>query len=196
MNSKELMLGLILVKEGKLTKDQLKRSLLKQGEIRRFGRHQRLGEVIVKLGYMTQDDIDAVIEVQNMLMRHGADHTPLGLLIIEHGLASPGQVYDALVERQFKESRLGELLIEKGFFTELQLVPLLAQQEQERAAALAARLERGEPIEPASESEAPDDGFVIFDAGGESSVPLRLDTFAAVPKAAEGDLLFKSYLEE
>jgi hypothetical protein len=192
MNSKELMLGLILVKEGKLTRDQLKRALLKQGEIRRFGRHQRLGEVIVKLGYMDQDAIDAVVEVQNTLMAHGADHTPLGLLIIEHGLCSPGKVYDALMERQFKESRLGELLIEKGLVTADQLVPLLAQQEQEREAAARARAERGEP----EMAPLPDDDFVIFDAGGQDLAPLQVDTFAAVPKAAPGGDFSKSYLDD
>lgn len=188
MNSKEMMLGLILVKEEKLTRDQLKKALLKQGEIRRFGRHQRLGEVIVKLGYMAQDEIDAVVEVQNTLLAHGADHTPLGLLIIEHGLASPSKVYDALMERQFREGRLGELLIEKGLVTEAQLAPLLAQQQQERASAAAMRLERGEP-EPSA------DDFVIFDAGGADAAPLQLDTFAAVPKAP-ADGMFKSYLED
>jgi hypothetical protein len=191
MNSKEMMLGLLLVMEEKLTRDQLKKALLKQGEIRRFGRHQRLGEVIVKLGYMAQDEIDAVVDVQNTLLAHGADHTPLGLLIIEHGLASPSKVYDALMERQFKESRLGELLIEKGLVTEAQLAPLLAQQEQERAAAAAARAERGEPELPA----AGGDDFVIFDAGGSDLAPLHLDTFAAVPQAPS-DGMFKSYLED
>jgi hypothetical protein len=189
MNSKELMLGLILVKEGQLSRDQLKKALLKQGEIRRFGRHQRLGEVIVKLGYMAQDEIDAVVDVQNTLMQHGADHTPLGLLIIEHGLCSPGKVYDALMERQFRENRLGELLIEKGLVTEAQLAPLLAQQEQERAAAAAARAARGEPEAP----PPAEDEFVIFDAGGEDPAALQVNTFAAAP---QGDFQFKSYLEE
>ena len=167
MNSKEMMLGLLLVKEEKLTRDQLKKALLKQGEIRRFGRHQRLGEVIVKLGYMAQDEIDAVVDVQNTLLAHGADHTPLGLLLIEHGLVQPTQVYNALVERNFREARLGELLIEQGLLTQAQLEPLLALQAQEREAAAAARGARGEQFEDIPMTPLPslddDDGFVIFD---------------------------------
>lgn len=194
MNSKELLFGLILVKEAKLTKDQLKKALLKQGEIRRFGRHQRLGEVIVKLGFLTQEELDAVAEMQATLLNHGADHTPLGLLLIESGLVQPSQVYDALVERQFREHRLGELLIEKGLVTEAQLTPLLAQQEAEREAARAARIAAGMPVEEAAPALA--DDFVIFDAGGDD-VPMASGAIAAVPATpAEGDLLFKSYLDD
>ena len=172
MNSKEMLLGLILVKEGLLTRDQLKKALLKQGEIRRFGRHQRLGEVICKLGFMSPEDLVGVLEIQKHLLDHGANHTPLGLLLIEHGMAQPSQVYDALVERQFSESRLGELLIEKGLISEAQLTKLLEHQHMERANAHAEELaRRGE----AAAAPAKDDSFVIFDAGGDDA-SLHLST--------------------
>lgn len=194
MNSKELLLGLILVKEGRLSKDQLKRALLKQGEVRRFGRHQRLGEVIVKLGFLTQEDLDSVLALQSALLVHGADHTPLGLLLIEHGLLQPSQVYDALTERQFSESRLGELLVEKGLVTPEQLVPLLDHQQTEREAARQARIDAGLP---ADVPQAPDHEFVIFDAGGSDDQALAVETTVTVPSAPpDGDLLFKSYLDD
>jgi hypothetical protein len=88
------------------------------------------------------------------------------------------------------------VLIERGLLTEAQLLPLLAQQEQERASARQARIDAGEDPD-ASAPVVADDDFVIFDAGGESDVPLQMDTFAAVPAASpDGDLLFKSYLDE
>lgn len=139
MNARELQLGLLLLKENKLTKDQLKKALIKQGEIRRFGRHQRLGEVIVKLGFMTQEEIDGAAAIQETLAVPVADHTPLGLLLIERGLVSPSQVYDTLLEQQLSEGLLGEILVQKGVVTAEQLAPLLAFQVQERAESRARR---------------------------------------------------------
>jgi hypothetical protein len=197
MNSKELLFGLILVKEGKLSKDQLKKALLKQGEIRRFGRHQRLGEVVVKLGFITHEELEGILAVQSALLVHGADHTPLGLLLIEHGLAQPSQVYDALVERQFRESRLGELLIEKGLITEDQLQPLLAIQETEREKARAAHIAAGLPAESLGQPPSEED-FVILDAGGDQASDFGTSYGVAAPASphASSDLLFKSYLED
>lgn len=139
MNARELQLGLLLLKENRLTKDQLKKALIKQGEIRRFGRHQRLGEVIVRLGYLTQLEVDEAAIMQETLAVPAADHTPLGLLLIERGLVSPSTIYDTLIEQQLSEGLLGEILVQKGFVTTEQLAPLLAQQVQERAEARAAR---------------------------------------------------------
>lgn len=203
MNSKELLLGLILVKDGKLTRDQLKKALLKQGEVRRFGRHQRLGEVIVKLGMLTEDDLNGILDIQNGLLMQAADHTPLGLLVIERGYAQPSQVYDTLNQRQFRESRLGELLIEQGLLTEAQLVELLEVQLQERETARAGRAAAGIPEPEPGQAGGPalvEDDFVILDAGGDDGDMLPFNAFAAVPQTAPADagadLLFKSYLED
>ena len=133
MNARELQLGLLLLKEGKLTKDQLKKALIKQGEIRRFGRHQRLGEVIVKLGLLSQAEIVACADMQERISAPVGDHTPLGLLMIERGIASPSKIYDTLVEQQFSEGMLGEIMLEKGMLTRDQLEELLRHQAAERA---------------------------------------------------------------
>lgn len=134
MNAKELQLGLLLLKEGKLTKDQLKKALIKQGEIRRFGRHQRLGDVIVKLGLLNQADIDEAADMQERISAPDAEFTPLGILMIERGIASPSKVYETLVEQQFAEGMLGEIMLEKGMLTRDQLEEMLAYQAEERAA--------------------------------------------------------------
>lgn len=132
MNAKELQLGILLLKEGKLDKDQLKKALIKQGEIRRFGRHQRLGEVIVKLGYLSQPEIDEYADMQERISAPAGNHTPLGMLMIERGIASPSKVYETLVEQQFAEGMLGEIMLEKGLLTRDQLDALLAHQEAEK----------------------------------------------------------------
>lgn len=160
MNSKDLMLGVLLVKEKMLTKDQLKKVLLKQGEIRRFGRHQLIGEVITRLGFMDEPAVAAAIEMQEKLNMQAADHTPLGLLLIDRGLINPSQIFDALVEQQFSETRLGEMLIAKGMVTEEQLLPLLAIQATERRTAAEVR----------ANAPPPKSEFLILDAGGSGTM--------------------------
>lgn len=137
MNARELQLGLLLIREGLITRDELKKALIKQGEIRRFGRHQRLGEVIVKLGYLAQEDIDGFAEVQEALAAPDHGHTPLGHLLIDRGLASPSQIFTLLGEQQFAEHKLGELLVNKGVITQEQLEELLADQAAERLGTIA-----------------------------------------------------------
>lgn len=163
MKKTELTLGLILLKEGRITKDQLKKALLKQGEIRRFGRYQKLGEVIAKLGFMSEDEIAEIVEMQAVLTVQGANHTVLGLLLIEAGLLAPSQVFDALIEQQATEKRLGQILQEKGILNEEQLAPLLAKQSEERGVAEARLQEEMKASGLLSE----EDDFVIFDFGSD-----------------------------
>lgn len=166
MQKTELTLGLILLKEGKITKDQLKKALLKQGEIRRFGRYQRLGEVIARLGFLSEEEVAQAVEIQSTLSVQGASNTLLGLLLVEAGLLTPSQVFDALVEQQLSEKRLGQILQEKGILTEEQLAPLLARQAEERVAAEARLQEEMRTSGLISE----DDDFVIFDMGGDEII--------------------------
>lgn len=162
MSSNELTLGLILLKEGKISKDLLKKALLKQGEIRRFGRHQRLGEVIARMGMLSETEVEQAAEIQSTLVVPTTRHTALGLLLIDAGLITPSQVYQALVEQQFSEKRLGEILIEQGVLSEAQLAPLLAKQAEERQQAELALQEELR----ASGLIEDDEEFVIFDMGG------------------------------
>lgn len=158
----QLTLGFILLKEGKISKDQLKRALLKQGEFRRFGRYTRLGDVFSKLGILSEEEVASAVEMQETLVVPKAGYTALGLMLIEAGLLNPSQVYEALVEQQFTEKRLGEILVERGVVSAEQLQPLLAKQEEDRGkaqAALEAEMRESGLI-------AEDENFVIFDMGG------------------------------
>jgi hypothetical protein len=54
---------------------------------------------------------------------------PLGLLLVKEGLLSPQQLRRALdLQREQKHLRLGDLLLEVGFVTELQLIQALSKQ--------------------------------------------------------------------
>lgn len=158
-----LTLGLLLLKEGKISRDQLKKALLKQGEIRRFGRVQRLGEVFAKLGILSDNEIANALEMQETLVVPNAGYTALGLMLIEAGLLTPSQVFDALVEQQFTEKRIGEILIEKGIVTGDQLAPFLARQSEDRQAAEVALQDE---MKEAGLLQS-DDDFVLFDMGGD-----------------------------
>lgn len=162
MTSQELTLGLILLKEGKITKDQLRKALLKQGEIRRFGRVQRLGEVLAKLGIVPEEDVRYALDLQEQLLVPQAGYTALGLMLIEAGLLSPSQVYNALIEQQGTDKRLGEILVAQGVLNEAQLEPILSRQAEDRATADQALQEEMR----SSGLLGADDDFVIFDMGG------------------------------
>jgi hypothetical protein len=191
MNARELQLGLLLLKENLLTRDQLKKALIKQGEIRRFGRHQRLGDVIVKLGLLTQQAIDEAATMQETLAVPAADHTPLGLLLIDRGLLPPSKVYDTLLEQQLSEGRLGEILVQMGMVTEAQLAPLLAQQEQERAEA---RAKRAADLTAAGHGGRSD--FQILDAGG-GDAAMSIEATGHVPASPDRAVnLGGSYLDD
>jgi hypothetical protein len=180
MQKQELTLGLILLKEGKISKDQLKRALLKQGEIRRFGRYQRLGEVIARLGFLSEDEVAQAVEIQSTLTVQGANNTLLGLLLVEAGLLTPSQVFEALAEQQMTEKRLGQILQERGILTEAQLAPLLAKQAEEREAA-EARLQ--EEMKTSGLLSSDDEDFVIFDFGSDDLEEGASSDVAAEPTA-------------
>lgn len=177
MTTTNLTLGLLLLKEGKITRDQLKKALLKQGEIRRFGRVQRLGEVFTKLGFLSDSEVAEALEIQETLVVPNAGYTALGLMLIEAGLLTPSQVFEALVEQQHTEKRIGEILTEKGVITPDQLEPFLARQSDDRQSAeLALQAEMKE-----AGLLRDDDDFVIFDMGGDDEVPAEAP---AIPDAA------------
>lgn len=184
MSENQLTLGLLLLKEGMISKDQLKKALLKQGEIRRFGRYQRLGEVISKLGILPEGEVQRAVEIQETIAVPNATHTALGLMMIEAGLLTPSQVFNALVEQQFTEKRLGEILVEKGVITQEQMNPFLAKQAEARRAA-----------EEALQDELKEQGlidddedFVIFDMGGDDETLVEaMPVEGIVPAAADGE---------
>lgn len=131
--ARSFLLGLLALREGLLDRDQLQKALLKQGELRRFGRHARLGEVFVRLGYLDEERLAEFLAVRSALVDHGLSRAPLGLRVVMHGWATPTQVLAALEAREAQGQRLGELMVQRGWLTPAQLEALLAEQAAEEA---------------------------------------------------------------
>jgi hypothetical protein len=126
--ARSFLLGLLALREGLLDRDQLQKALLKQGELRRFGRHARLGEVFVRLGYLDEARLAEFLELRAALLDHGLSRVPLGLRVVMQGWATPSQVLEALEAREAQGVRLGELMVQRGWITPAQLEALLAEQ--------------------------------------------------------------------
>lgn len=129
--AQSFLLGLLALREGLVDRLQLQKALLKQGELRRFGRHARFGEVLLRMGYVDEATLDHFLAVREALVNHGLARAPLGLRVVLHGMATPSQVLEALDEREHSPLRLGEILVNRGLITPAQLEQLLQEQASE-----------------------------------------------------------------
>lgn len=64
-----------------------------EGEVNEYLEEKRLGEILVRRGFLTEDELEEVISVQ------GADKKKLGELIVERGYATDNEVRYALSEQ-------------------------------------------------------------------------------------------------
>lgn len=108
-------LGEMLVEHGILTESQLLEALETQKQKRKL-----LGEIIVSLGYTTKEKLDATLARQ-----YGSK---LGEILINKGLITFEQLQKAFSDQESSMKSMGELLIDKGFVGEAELMDGLAKQ--------------------------------------------------------------------
>lgn len=102
----------------------------------------RLGEILVRKGYMIPEQRDLVLDVQAANLARPSPHNPdktladtiLGGLAVSHGLLEQEQLGECLREQALLESEgkpvlLGELLVRKKYLTIEQILGLLAEQK-------------------------------------------------------------------
>jgi len=112
-------LGEILIAQGMITEEQL---LFALQEHRRTG--VSLGFVLVKLGYITEDNLQGVLGMQIHL-----DHRKrIGEVLVEQGLITEEQLQKGLEEQRACGMQLGKCLVKLGFITEVKLVDILSAQ--------------------------------------------------------------------
>ncbi len=104
--NKVFRLGDQLVQDGRLTSAQLKQALVLQDK-----EDLRLGDAIVKLGFLTQKEISDFIAGQGRPKR-------VGDMLVEQGIITDQQLARAIEEQKKSDKRLGEILVELGFVPE------------------------------------------------------------------------------
>jgi type II secretory ATPase GspE/PulE/Tfp pilus assembly ATPase PilB-like protein len=115
-------IGALLTKEGLLTREQLAQSLEIQ---KRQYPDLPLGKVCVALGYMTSEELSAVLAKHHRRI-------PIGELLVHLGLITADQLNNALDLQQQERPRrkLGTVMIKKGLIDEATLIRVLYSQSQ------------------------------------------------------------------
>jgi type IV pilus assembly protein PilB len=108
-------LGEMLVENGILTESQLLQALETQKKKGKF-----LGEIIVRLGFVTKEKLDEALARQ-----YGSK---LGEILINKGLITFDRLHEALDDQKNSSKSLGEVLVEKGFLAEVDLIDGLSKQ--------------------------------------------------------------------
>lgn len=112
-------LGEILIAQGMITNEQLLTALQ---EHKRTG--ISLGTVLVKLGFISEDDLSSVLGQQIHL-----DHKKrIGEVLQEQGLITEEQLHQGLDEQRKTGLQLGKCFTRLGFLTESKLVDILSAQ--------------------------------------------------------------------
>lgn len=144
-------LGEILVERGLISELELHDALREQ-------QHEggRLGEILFARGLVSAIDLrDALAEQHGLDLRVESRvapvspgdqrHSfPLGMLLVQHGHMTEGELDAALAEQAATGRRLGRILIANGVVTAFQLAAALAEQQ----GLLAASRELGRPLAP------------------------------------------------
>jgi len=132
-----LLLGELLIKAKRITREQLDHSLREQ---RNTG--EKLGEVLVRLRLLQAGELDAVLAFQ----RHQCGDAPasaklrLGELLVVTGQVTRDQLEDVLNRQKFSKKKIGDLLIEAGYVKPHQVAQGLKLQQKLVTAALVAAL--------------------------------------------------------
>ena len=95
-----------------------------------------IGEDLVHMKVLGHSDLDRAIALQARLMADSQDDHPrrIGDLLVEEGFISHVELKNALVEqRRLRSLRIGEVMIELGSLTLTQIVKAIARQIQEQS---------------------------------------------------------------
>jgi type IV pilus assembly protein PilB len=119
MQRRRKKLGEILIAQGLITNEQLVEALQVH---KRTG--VSLGTVLVKLGYITEDDLTSVLGTQIQLDQKKR----IGEVLIDQGLISQEQLMAGLEEQKTSKLQLGKCLVKLGFLSDNKLVDVLSAQ--------------------------------------------------------------------
>ena len=132
-----LLLGELLIKAKRITQAQIDNALIEQ---RQTG--EKLGETLVRLGFIKERELDAVLTFQR---NQGGDASAseklrLGEILVATGQVTRGQLENVLERQRVSKKKIGELLVEAGYIKPQQVDQGLRLQQQLVTAALVAAL--------------------------------------------------------
>lgn len=104
------LLGALLVQSGKITYEQLDQTIAEQ---KRTG--EKLGEVFIRLGLLTERQLNAILDFQFYQTVATDGPLRLGELLIATGHISREQLDRALTKQSISHKKLGEVLVEEGY---------------------------------------------------------------------------------
>jgi hypothetical protein len=131
------LMGLILLREHRLTPGQVSGLMAEQRALRRRGRVMDLCDLAVTFKYLTPEEAWAAQALHAGLATAPNRPKPLGRLLLEAGLVTPSQLIEALQEQTQTRELLGRILIRQGHLTETLLQMFLTLQQSEAMAAAA-----------------------------------------------------------
>jgi hypothetical protein len=109
------VLGELLVRAGWVSRSKLDQALARQGS-----RNRKLGEILVEMGVLDHDDLQAVLDFQQdiRLNRHAKFAAllgnRLGTLLLRSAFITQKQLDRAMHEHETKGGLLGEILVRQG----------------------------------------------------------------------------------
>jgi hypothetical protein len=144
------LLGSLLLQARRITSEQLDIALREQ---RKSG--EKLGEVMVRLGFLSERELNAVLLFQEY---QGSDRPVpvpfrLGEILVASNFITREQLEDALNRQKLSQKKLGEVLVEAGYIEPRHVDHGLRLQKMLLTAALVAALSLSTmPVAPAAEA--------------------------------------------
>jgi len=120
-------LGECLMELGYLSEAQLREALDVQSQLRGI----LLGQVLLRMNRLSLSDLDRAVGLQCRLRADFGDHQfrRMGDLLVEEGFIAHMDLLEALVEqKRLRGARIGEVLMEMGLLTVVQLDEAVAAQ--------------------------------------------------------------------
>jgi len=127
------MLGSLLVESGRISQQDLDRAIAEQ---ERSG--GKLGEVLVRLGFLSQEQLKTLLSFQANQQAHTSSPFRLGELLVTTGDLSRQQLDAALAKKNGSTKKLGEVLVEEGYVHPGRIDHCVSLQKMLMHAALAA----------------------------------------------------------
>lgn len=128
-----LLMGNLLIKYRYANQEQIREALAFQVKERKEGRENPLGEILLRKGVITQNQLSCLISIQELVEVRESDFR-FGALALQNGFVTQEQIDRALEAQKkvFKEvrtvKRIGDLLVELGAITQEQRDSILKSQ--------------------------------------------------------------------